>query len=44
MTTMYEIVDYIIESAITRIEWNAMTDTANKMYWISLHYIFGGAY
>lgn len=44
MTTMHEIVDYIIESAIKRIEWNAMTDTANKMYWISLHYIFGGAY
>lgn len=44
MTTMCEIVDYIIESAISRLEWNAMSVTAHEMYCISLHYIYGGAY
>lgn len=44
MKTIRDITDYIIESAVTRIKWNAMTDTANEMYCISLHYILGGAY
>lgn len=44
MTTIRDIADYITESAIRRLVWNAMTDTSHKMYWISLHYIYGGAY
>lgn len=44
MKTIYEITDYIIESAITRIEWNAMSETAHDMYIIALDHIFGGAY
>lgn len=42
--TAREICDYMINSYVTCMWWDKLTDVSQKMYFIAIHYVYRGEY